>query len=58
MNTSPYNEYLKLKEQLILTFEEEDNLLKIAASNFKIRLNLKNRLSTRAIIERYFYEYL
>lgn len=42
---SPEEEYQKLKERLILTFDEEDRLKKIAIRNYKRTHNITRRIN-------------
>ena len=41
----PEEEYFTLKEKLILTFDEEDRLKKIAFKNYKQRHNITRRIN-------------
>ena len=41
----PEEEYFNLKEKLILTFDEEDRLKKIAIRNYKRTHNIKRRIN-------------
>lgn len=42
---SPEEEYFNLKEKLILTFDEEDRLKKIAFKNYKRTHNITRRIN-------------